>query len=116
MMDWIHMVISIYSPQYLCEHHFILIYILINSRCSFLLFTDYCIYWIHRWLHLPMFYKYIHKPHHKWISTSLSFRQMLSINEEIYSPNAFLILCISPSRRILAIVAIPPLHLSVSPS
>ena len=35
---------------------------------SFLLFTDYCIYWIHRWLHLPFFYKYIHKPHHKWIS------------------------------------------------
>jgi len=33
----------------------------------YLLFTDYCIYWVHRWLHLPMFYKYIHKPHHKWI-------------------------------------------------
>ena len=37
---------------------------------SFLLFTDYCIYWIHRWLHIPIFYKYIHKPHHKWISKS----------------------------------------------
>ncbi|KAF8802456.1 C5-sterol desaturase [Phlegmacium glaucopus] len=33
----------------------------------FLLFTDYGIYWIHRWLHIPIFYKYIHKPHHKWI-------------------------------------------------
>lgn len=32
-----------------------------------MLFTDYCIYWIHRWLHLPIIYKYIHKPHHKWI-------------------------------------------------
>ncbi|EMD34157.1 hypothetical protein CERSUDRAFT_76271 [Gelatoporia subvermispora B] len=35
----------------------------------FLVFTDYCIYWIHRWLHLPVFYKRLHKPHHKWIST-----------------------------------------------
>ena len=43
----------IYSPQF-----------------SFLLFTDYGIYWIHRWLHLPVFYKIFHKPHHKWISES----------------------------------------------
>ncbi|KAF8527609.1 fatty acid hydroxylase [Hysterangium stoloniferum] len=33
----------------------------------FLLFTDYCVYWIHRWLHIPAIYKRIHKPHHKWI-------------------------------------------------
>lgn len=33
----------------------------------FLVFTDFCIYWIHRWLHLPFFYKRLHKPHHKWI-------------------------------------------------
>ncbi|KAJ6577455.1 hypothetical protein B0H19DRAFT_1120025 [Mycena capillaripes] len=33
----------------------------------FLLFTDYGIYWIHRWLHLPFFYKHLHKTHHKWI-------------------------------------------------
>lgn len=33
----------------------------------FLLFTDYGIYWIHRWEHLPMVYKWLHKPHHKWI-------------------------------------------------
>ena len=38
---------------------------------SYLLFTDFCIYWVHRWLHLPVFYKYIHKPHHKWISMFL---------------------------------------------
>ena len=42
-----------------------------NSPFSFLLFTDYCIYWVHRWLHHPLIYKYIHKPHHKWISTPL---------------------------------------------
>ncbi|GAA6010016.1 hypothetical protein JCM10207_007520 [Rhodosporidiobolus poonsookiae] len=37
--------------------------------CSalFLFFTDFCIYWVHRWLHIPFFYKRLHKPHHKWI-------------------------------------------------
>jgi len=45
----------------------------INSCWSYLLFTDYCIYWIHRWLHIPIFYKYIHKPHHKWISRLFPF-------------------------------------------
>ncbi|KAJ7352369.1 fatty acid hydroxylase [Mycena albidolilacea] len=33
----------------------------------FLLFTDYGIYWIHRWLHLPFLYKRLHKAHHQWI-------------------------------------------------
>jgi lathosterol oxidase len=33
----------------------------------FLAFTDFCIYWIHRYLHHPLIYKHLHKPHHKWI-------------------------------------------------
>ncbi|GMM49757.1 C-5 sterol desaturase [Starmerella bacillaris] len=33
----------------------------------FLLFTDFVIYWAHRWLHHPWVYKNLHKPHHKWI-------------------------------------------------
>ncbi|PGH23972.1 hypothetical protein AJ80_02034 [Polytolypa hystricis UAMH7299] len=33
----------------------------------FLLFTDFCIYWIHRGLHHPSIYKTLHKSHHKWI-------------------------------------------------
>lgn len=33
----------------------------------FLVFTDFCIYWIHRGLHHPYVYKWLHKPHHKWI-------------------------------------------------
>ncbi|PVG02223.1 putative sterol delta 5,6-desaturase [Serendipita vermifera] len=37
------------------------------SAIFFLVFTDYCIYWIHRWLHHPILYKRLHKPHHKWI-------------------------------------------------
>ncbi|KAL1742491.1 hypothetical protein HDZ31DRAFT_75494 [Schizophyllum fasciatum] len=40
---------------------------LIFSVFFFLAFTDYCIYWIHRWLHNPYVYKWLHKPHHKWI-------------------------------------------------
>lgn len=35
-----------------------------------MVFTDYCIYWVHRWEHHPICYKWLHKPHHKWLSTS----------------------------------------------
>ncbi|KAG0300843.1 c-5 sterol desaturase [Dissophora globulifera] len=37
------------------------------SVVLFLFFTDFGIYWIHRFLHHPLVYKRIHKPHHKWI-------------------------------------------------
>lgn len=33
----------------------------------FLVFTDFCIYFIHRALHHPLIYKHLHKAHHKWI-------------------------------------------------
>lgn len=33
----------------------------------FLVFTDFLIYWAHRWEHHPSVYKRIHKPHHKWV-------------------------------------------------
>lgn len=33
----------------------------------FIMFTDALIYLGHRWLHWPRVYKYLHKPHHKWI-------------------------------------------------
>lgn len=48
--DW-----SEYSLSYTCM-----------SAIFFLLFTDACIYWIHRALHLPLFYAAFHKPHHLW--------------------------------------------------
>lgn len=32
----------------------------------FLMFTDGLIYWIHRFLHHRLVYKYLHKDHHKW--------------------------------------------------
>jgi len=37
------------------------------SIVFFLVFTDYLIYWIHRWEHHPICYKWLHKPHHKWL-------------------------------------------------
>ncbi|KAF7795949.1 hypothetical protein EIP86_007118 [Pleurotus ostreatoroseus] len=43
---------------------------LIFSIFLFLVFTDYCIYWIHRWEHHPICYKWLHKPHHKWLVPS----------------------------------------------
>ncbi|XP_060067837.1 lathosterol oxidase-like [Ylistrum balloti] len=38
----------------------------LTSVATFILFTDMCIYWIHRFLHHRSIYKYIHKDHHKW--------------------------------------------------
>ncbi|VEU21091.1 DEKNAAC101919 [Brettanomyces naardenensis] len=32
-----------------------------------IMFTDAGIYFLHRWLHWPLVYKYLHKKHHKWI-------------------------------------------------
>ncbi|EUC46079.1 hypothetical protein COCMIDRAFT_93800 [Bipolaris oryzae ATCC 44560] len=40
---------------------------LIVSTVLYMAFNDIAIYWIHRLEHHPSVYKYIHKPHHKWI-------------------------------------------------
>ena len=40
------------------------------SPFLFLAFSDFLIYFIHRGLHHPSIYKYIHKPHHSFINTS----------------------------------------------
>jgi len=40
---------------------------LVFSVLFYLVFTDYGIYWIHRWEHHPVCYKWLHKPHHKWV-------------------------------------------------
>ncbi|KAK6227365.1 fatty acid hydroxylase [Colletotrichum tabaci] len=37
------------------------------SALLFMVWNDITIYWIHRLEHHPSVYKYIHKPHHKWI-------------------------------------------------
>ena len=40
---------------------------LVISSILYMAFNDVAIYWIHRLEHHPSIYKYIHKPHHKWI-------------------------------------------------
>lgn len=40
---------------------------LFASATLYMIFNDIGIYWIHRIEHHPSIYKYIHKPHHKWI-------------------------------------------------
>jgi sterol desaturase/sphingolipid hydroxylase (fatty acid hydroxylase superfamily) len=52
------------------------------SACAFLWFTDMCIYWVHRWLHIPVLYKKLHKPHHKWISAFPSLTTPLIWTDE----------------------------------
>lgn len=37
---------------------------------AFIMFTDFFIYLIHRWLHWPKVYRMLHKPHHKWLVTT----------------------------------------------
>lgn len=37
------------------------------STLIYMVFNDFFIYWIHRLEHHPSVYKYVHKPHHKWI-------------------------------------------------
>lgn len=40
---------------------------MVVSAVLFMIWNDFLIYWIHRLEHHPSVYKYIHKPHHKWI-------------------------------------------------
>jgi len=40
---------------------------IVLSSAFFLWFTDVLIYLVHRVEHMPMFYKHVHKPHHKWV-------------------------------------------------
>ncbi|KAJ2598523.1 c-5 sterol desaturase [Coemansia sp. RSA 1722] len=37
------------------------------SAAMFIVFTDFCIYWVHRLEHHPLVYAKCHKLHHKWI-------------------------------------------------
>lgn len=48
---------------------------LLLSIVLYLVFTETCVYWIHRALHKGWLFKYVHKPHHKWRETT-SFASM----------------------------------------
>ncbi|KAG6816459.1 hypothetical protein H0H87_005942 [Tephrocybe sp. NHM501043] len=71
----------------------------------FLVFTDYCIYWIHRWLHHPIFYKTLHKPHHKWIiPTPFASHAFHPVDGYLQSVPYHLFIFLFPLHRILYLV------------
>ena len=62
-------------------------------------------YWLHRWLHLPKIYRYVHKVHHNSISTSVwtsfSFHPLESLLQAIIIP---LIVMIIPIHIVVLLV------------
>ncbi|KAI0291901.1 hypothetical protein B0F90DRAFT_1647881 [Multifurca ochricompacta] len=65
-LPWFQAEVRGYSKLYDNPNEYGLAY-LIFSIPFFLVFTDYGIYWVHRTLHHPLIYKFVHKPHHKWL-------------------------------------------------
>ncbi|KAG9029595.1 c-5 sterol desaturase [Tulasnella sp. JGI-2019a] len=71
----------------------------------YLLFTDYCIYWLHRWLHHPILYKRLHKPHHKWlIPTPFASHAFHPIDGYFQSVPYHLFIFLFPLQRYLYLV------------
>jgi len=78
---------------------------LVLSVPLFLLFTDYCIYWVHRWLHVPLLYKIFHKPHHKWIiPTPFASHAFHPVDGYLQSVPYHLFIFIFPLHRLLYLV------------
>jgi lathosterol oxidase len=79
------------------------------SMVTFMAFTDYCIYWIHRWLHIPFFYKRLHKPHHRWLGESAELKPSLGhrLYSTLLSADAILSFGFQPVRRICAVSSLP---------
>jgi lathosterol oxidase len=75
---------------------------LVASIPFFLLFTDYGIYWVHRILHNPMFYKTFHKPHHKWIiPTPFASHAFHPVDGYLQSVPYHLFIFLFPLHRVL---------------
>lgn len=53
--------------------------------CAYMLLVEWAIYWIHRWLHIPILYKLLHKPH---VSTVLRRRAGRSLAGRLWRPMA----------------------------
>ena len=57
-----------YGKLYYYPSEFYGVWGMLLSVAAFIVWTDFAIYWIHRWLHtFPTLYKYIHKEHHVWV-------------------------------------------------
>ncbi|OLY83515.1 C-5 sterol desaturase erg31 [Smittium mucronatum] len=65
-IPWIYAEINGYTLLYDDPFKYGIAYLAL-SAVMFLLFTDFCIYWIHRLLHHPLVYTRFHKLHHKWV-------------------------------------------------
>ena len=56
------------------------------SFILFLMFTDFGVYWIHRFEHHPLLYSWLHKPHHQWKITtpfaSFAFHPLVTSNNQ----------------------------------
>lgn len=57
---------------------------LVISAILYIAFNDFAIYWIHRLEHHPSVYKYIHKPHHKWIGKSFTLFPTIALPFRTY--------------------------------
>lgn len=80
------------------------------STVLFLIWNDFMIYWIHRLEHHPSVYKYIHKPHHKWIGKCTHFARHPGIAQLTrHSADAVGCSGFPPARWICSI---PPLPVS----
>ncbi|KZV60722.1 hypothetical protein PENSPDRAFT_593751 [Peniophora sp. CONT] len=65
-LPWFQGEVMGYSKLYSDPAEYGYIYLAL-SLVMFLTFTDYAIYWVHRLEHHPAVYKWLHKPHHKWL-------------------------------------------------
>jgi hypothetical protein len=83
---------------------------------SFLLFTDYGIYWVHRLLHHPNLYRTFHKPHHKWISMLLCSVCHLPALKYFGSTYPLCLSRFPPRGRLPSICPISPLHIYIPSS
>ncbi|KIY43871.1 C5-sterol desaturase [Fistulina hepatica ATCC 64428] len=72
------------------------------SILLYLLFTDFGIYWAHRWLHWPTVYKLLHKPHHKWIiPTPFASHAFHPVDGYLQSVPYHLFIFVFPMHRLL---------------
>lgn len=85
----IHMWKNGYSQIYNDINHYGILYLFL-SAAIFLFVHDTYYYWLHRWMHYPRIYKYIHRKHHDSIATSpwtsFSFDLPETIFQAIFLP------------------------------
>ena len=96
-----------WQKGYLKIYHDINDYSLLMLPVSFvaiLFFHETYYYWLHRWMHHPKVYRYVHKVHHDSVHTSsytaFSFHPIESLLQALYLP---LILLIVPTYLYLFI-------------